>query len=81
MVVCYSQQWILDKQDLVRERQLDLQILSEEEYQKICIFFSNCKLKLKLYIIKPIFYCLINPCNVKYLLDYLLFIIIIYYNH
>lgn len=42
---CYSQQWILDKQDLVRERQLDLQVLSEEEYQKIFIFFSNCKLK------------------------------------
>ncbi|XP_025419433.1 cyclin-C [Sipha flava] len=37
----HYQQWILDKQDLVRERQLDLQILSEEEYQKICIFFSN----------------------------------------
>lgn len=31
----------MDKQDLVRERQLDLQILSEEEYQKIGIFFSN----------------------------------------
>jgi len=37
----HYQQWILDKQDLVRERQLDLQVLSEEEYQKICIFFSN----------------------------------------
>ncbi|XP_026817042.1 cyclin-C [Rhopalosiphum maidis] len=37
----HYQQWILDKQDLVRERQLDLQILSEEEYQKIGIFFSN----------------------------------------
>lgn len=44
LTMCYSQQWILDKQDLVRERQLDLQVLSEEEYQKICIFFSNCKL-------------------------------------
>jgi len=43
-MLCCSQQWILDKQDLVRERQLDLQILSEEEYQKIGIFFSNCKL-------------------------------------
>lgn len=37
----HYQQWILDKQDLVRERQLDLQVLSEEEYQKIFIFFSN----------------------------------------
>lgn len=37
----HYQQWILDKQDLVRDRQLDLQVLSEEEYQKICIFFSN----------------------------------------
>ncbi|RLU25968.1 hypothetical protein DMN91_002131 [Ooceraea biroi] len=36
-----SQQWLLDKQDLVRERQHDLSILSEEEYQKIFIFFSN----------------------------------------
>lgn len=39
----YSQQWILDKQDLIRERQHDLAILAEEEYQKILIFFSNCK--------------------------------------
>lgn len=39
----FSQQWILDKQDLIRERQLDLQVLSEDEYQKICIFFTNCK--------------------------------------
>ncbi|XP_050438321.1 cyclin-C [Adelges cooleyi] len=37
----HYQQWMLDKQDLVRERQLDLQVLTEEEYQKICIFFSN----------------------------------------
>ncbi|GAB0090504.1 cyclin C [Sergentomyia squamirostris] len=37
----HNQQWILDKQDLIRERQYDLQILTEEEYQKIFIFFSN----------------------------------------
>uniref|UniRef100_A0A6M2DF60 Cyclin-C n=1 Tax=Xenopsylla cheopis TaxID=163159 RepID=A0A6M2DF60_XENCH len=37
----HHQQWILDKQDLIRERQHDLSILSEEEYQKIFIFFSN----------------------------------------
>jgi len=53
-MLCCSQQWILDKQDLVRERQLDLQILSEEEYQKIGIFFSNCKLQLKLQTVKPL---------------------------
>lgn len=37
----HNQQWILDKQDLLRERQHDLQILTEEEYQKIFIFFAN----------------------------------------
>ncbi|XP_034236755.1 cyclin-C [Thrips palmi] len=37
----HYQQWLLDKQDLIRERQHDLQILSEEEYQKLFIFFSN----------------------------------------
>lgn len=37
----HCQQWILDKQDLIRERQVDLQILSEEEYSKLFIFFSN----------------------------------------
>ncbi|KAL0274026.1 UNVERIFIED_CONTAM: hypothetical protein PYX00_006561 [Menopon gallinae] len=37
----HYQQWILDKQDLVRERHHDLQLLTEEEYQKIFIFFSN----------------------------------------
>lgn len=39
----FSQQWLLDKQDLIRERQHDLAILTEEEYQKIFIFFANCK--------------------------------------
>nr|CAD7456749.1 unnamed protein product [Timema tahoe] len=37
----HHQQWLLDRQDLIRERQQDLQILTEEEYQKIFIFFSN----------------------------------------
>ncbi|RWR99407.1 cyclin-C-like isoform X2 [Dinothrombium tinctorium] len=36
-----SQQWLLDRQDLVRERQTDLQILTEEEYQKLLLFFAN----------------------------------------
>jgi len=40
-----SQQWLLDKQDLIRERQHDLLVLTEEEYQKIFIFFSSSKLK------------------------------------
>ncbi|CAG2054558.1 unnamed protein product [Timema podura] len=40
-ILHYSQQWLLDRQDLIRERQQDLQILTEEEYQKIFIFFSN----------------------------------------
>lgn len=39
----FSQQWLLDKQDLIRERQLDLSVLAEEEYQKIHIFFASCK--------------------------------------
>lgn len=34
-------QWILDRQDLLRERQADLQVLTDEEYQKIFIFFAN----------------------------------------
>lgn len=37
----HAQQWILDRQDLARERQHDLQALSEDEYQKIFIFFAN----------------------------------------
>lgn len=37
----HNSQWILDKQDLIRERQHDLQILTEEEYQKVFIFFAN----------------------------------------
>lgn len=38
----HHQQWLLDRQDLIRERQQDLVVLTEEEYQKIFIFFSNC---------------------------------------
>jgi len=34
-------QWLLDKQDLIKERLLDLEALTEEEYQKIMIFFAN----------------------------------------
>ncbi|XP_077293468.1 cyclin C [Arctopsyche grandis] len=37
----HHQQWILDKQDLVRERQHDLAILSDEEYQKVFSFFAS----------------------------------------
>ncbi|KAJ8310581.1 hypothetical protein KUTeg_012446 [Tegillarca granosa] len=37
----HYQQWLLDKQDLARERRHDLKVLSEEEYQKIMIFFAN----------------------------------------
>jgi len=37
----HYQQWILDKQDLIRERQTDLALLTEEEYTKIFIFFAN----------------------------------------
>ncbi|XP_018333611.1 cyclin-C isoform X2 [Agrilus planipennis] len=37
----HHQQWLLDKQDLIRERQYDLSVLSEEEYQKIFIFFAS----------------------------------------
>ena len=37
----HSAQWILDKTDLLRERQPNLQALTEDEYQQIIIFFSN----------------------------------------
>lgn len=36
----HCSQWILDKQDLIRER-TDLTILTDEEYQKLFIFFAN----------------------------------------
>ncbi|GJQ87404.1 CycC [Trypoxylus dichotomus] len=37
----HHQQWILDKQDLLRERHFDLSILTEDEYQKLHIFFAD----------------------------------------
>lgn len=37
----HYQQWIQDKQDLIRERQHDMQVLTEDEYQKLFIFFAN----------------------------------------
>ncbi|GJQ76961.1 CycC [Trypoxylus dichotomus] len=37
----HYEQWLLDKQDLLRERHFDLSILTEEEYQKIHIFFAG----------------------------------------
>lgn len=44
-----SLQWVLDKQDLMKERQKDLKYLSEEEYWKLQIFFANgiCLLRKK----------------------------------
>jgi len=38
-----SQQWVLDPDDLTRERHEDLAVLTQDEYQKIIIFFANCK--------------------------------------
>ena len=43
VLLYFSQQWVLDKQDILRERQVDLKVLTEEEYQKIMIFYANCK--------------------------------------
>ncbi|KAL1463348.1 hypothetical protein WDU94_015106 [Cyamophila willieti] len=37
----HSQQWILDKQTLLRDRNQDLTALSDLEYEKIFIFFIN----------------------------------------
>ncbi|ESP04928.1 hypothetical protein LOTGIDRAFT_211728 [Lottia gigantea] len=37
----HYQQWVLDKQDLMRERQADLKVVSEDEYSKVMIFFAN----------------------------------------
>ena len=34
-------QWLLYKVDLARERAVDLQTLSEDEYQKIIIFYAG----------------------------------------
>ncbi|XP_074597825.1 cyclin C isoform X2 [Brevipalpus obovatus] len=37
----HFQEWLLEKQDLMRERNTDLQVLTEEEYQKLMIFWTN----------------------------------------
>uniref|UniRef100_A0A914Q4G7 Cyclin-like domain-containing protein n=2 Tax=Panagrolaimus TaxID=55784 RepID=A0A914Q4G7_9BILA len=37
----HYEQWILDKQDLYRQRGEDIKIIGEEEYHKIMIFFIN----------------------------------------
>jgi len=37
----HFQQWLLDSQDLARDRHGDLQILGEEDYHKLMIFFAN----------------------------------------
>jgi cyclin C len=37
----HFEQWILDKQDLYRQRGEDIKIIGEEEYHKIMIFFIN----------------------------------------
>ena len=42
--VSFSLEWLLDKQYVNKYRQEDLKVLSEDEYQKIMIFFANGKL-------------------------------------
>lgn len=37
----HCQQWLLDKQELLRERTNDLKLISEEDYQKVMVFFAN----------------------------------------
>lgn len=37
----HYQQWLLDRQDLLRERHNDLTILTEEGYQKLMIFYAD----------------------------------------
>jgi len=37
----HFEQWLLDKQDLTRERGEDVKVLGEEDYQKLLIFFTN----------------------------------------
>ena len=37
----HCSQWILDKVDLQRERHIDLSALTEDEYQKIIVFFAG----------------------------------------
>lgn len=37
----HFQQWLLTKDDLIRDRRYDMQFLTPEEYQKLNIFFAN----------------------------------------
>ena len=37
----HHDQWILEKTDLLRERHADLQVITEDEYQKVIIFFAS----------------------------------------
>jgi len=37
----HYQQWLLDRQDIMRQRQHDLKNLTEEEYSKIMVFYAN----------------------------------------
>ena len=37
----HYQQWLLERHDLMKHRQADLKVISEEEYQKVMIFFAN----------------------------------------
>ena len=34
-------QWVLDKADVAKERAADLQVLTDEEYQKVFIFYAS----------------------------------------
>ena len=38
----HCNQWILDRHEILRYRADDFKIFTEEEYQKIQIFFANC---------------------------------------
>lgn len=37
----HYQQWLLDRQDLIRERHSDLSVMTDEGYQKLMIFFAS----------------------------------------
>jgi len=37
----HYKQWLLCKQDIIKERLTDFEVISEEEYQKVMIFFAN----------------------------------------
>ncbi|GAU97012.1 hypothetical protein RvY_08376-1 [Ramazzottius varieornatus] len=37
----HCQQWLFDRQDLQRDRQIDYAVLTEDEYQKILIFYAG----------------------------------------